>query len=90
MVRIYQPPVRLYYLFFIAILYKAFGVNYFIVRIFLSIVSSFICLTVYKITRELFNEQIALIAAFISSIYGMMFYWCGFLLTETLCTFFFP
>ncbi len=74
--------------FFIAILYKVFGVNYFIVRIFLSIVSSFICLTVYKITRELFNEQIALIAAFISSIYGMMFYWCGFLLTETLCTFF--
>ncbi len=62
--------------------------NYFAVRVVLSIFGSFTYLIVYKITRELFDQQVALIAAFISSIYWMMFYWCGFLLTETLCTFF--
>ncbi len=81
----FRPPLLP---FFIAILYKLFGVNYFVVRIVLSIFSSFTCLIVYKISKEIFDRQVALIAAFISSIYWMMFYWCGFLLTETLCTFF--
>lgn len=74
--------------FMIALLYKLFGIHYFVVRIVLSIFSSFTCLIVYKISKEIFDRQVALIAAFISSIYWMMFYWCGFLLTETLCTFF--
>ncbi|HHT9138099.1 MAG TPA: ArnT family glycosyltransferase, partial [Candidatus Wunengus sp. YC60] len=74
--------------FFIAILYKLFGANYFIVRLVLSLLSSFTCLFIYKTTKGLFNEQIALIAMFISAIYWMLFYPCGFLLTETLCTFF--
>ena len=81
----FRPPLLP---FFIAILYKLFSVNYFVVRVVLSIFSSFTCLIVYKITKELFDKQIALIAAFISSIYWMMLYWSGFLLTETLCTFF--
>lgn len=81
----FRPPLLP---FFIAILYKLFGINYFVVRVALSIFSSFTCLIVYKITKELFDKQVALIAAFISAIYWMMFYWCGFLLTETLCTFF--
>ena len=74
--------------FLITILYKFFGVHYFIVRIVLSIISAFTCVIVYKIARKVFDEQTALIAAFISSIYWMMFFWSGFLLTETLCTFF--
>lgn len=81
----FRPPLLP---FLIAILYKLFGINYFVVRVVLSIFSSFTCLIVYKITKELFDKQVALIAAFISAVYWMMFYWCGFLLTETLCTFF--
>lgn len=81
----FRPPL---FPFLIAILYKLFGINYFVIRIVLSLFSSLTCLIVYKITKELFDKQVALIAAFISAIYWMMFYWCGFLLTETLCTFF--
>ena len=80
-----RPPL---FPFLIAILYKIFGINYFAVRIVLSIFGSLTCLIVYKIAKEIFDRQVALIAAFISSVYWMMFYWCGFLLTETLCTFF--
>ncbi|MEK6645161.1 MAG: glycosyltransferase family 39 protein [Candidatus Firestonebacteria bacterium] len=67
--------------------YKLFGINPLVVRVALSIFSSFTCLIVYKIAKEVFDRRSALIAMFISATYCMMFCWCS-LLSETLFTFF--
>jgi 4-amino-4-deoxy-L-arabinose transferase-like glycosyltransferase len=74
--------------FFLAFLYEFFGVNYFAVRIVLSILSSVTCVLIYLIAKKVFNVQVAYIAAFIYAIYWKGFYFCGFLLTETLFTLF--
>lgn len=70
----------------IAGLYALFGINPFIVRVFLSIVGALTCWIIFLIGREAFGTRVGWYAAWASAVYTMLFRWTGYLLTETLFT----
>jgi 4-amino-4-deoxy-L-arabinose transferase-like glycosyltransferase len=77
------------YPYFLAIIYKIFGLNVDIVRIIQAVLASLLCLVVYKIGLLVFSETVGLGAAFFCAIYQPFIkylYWGGpaYLYTETL------
>lgn len=72
---------------FIAVAYWLFGENPFVVRVFLSIIGSVTSCFIFFIGRAAFNSRVGWYAAYGSTAYAMLFYWNGYLLTETLFTF---
>ena len=82
--RIWRPPL---FPVVIAGLYHVFGVHPFVVRIVLSMIGAATCWIIFLIGREAFEERIGWYAAWTAAVYGMLFQWNGYLLTETLFTF---
>jgi 4-amino-4-deoxy-L-arabinose transferase-like glycosyltransferase len=79
-----RPPL---FPIILAILFK-FGLGLFQVRIFLSLVGALTCVLVALIAKEIFkNQKTAWAAGLIAAVYPMLYYWNGFLLTETVNTF---
>ena len=74
------------YPLFLALVYKLFGLNNNIVFIIQAIIFSAITVILFYITKELLNERIAYICAFLYAIYPIGPYWAGVLYPETLLT----
>lgn len=72
---------------FLAAIYSAFGHNYFIARIFQSLVGSATVVLVYLIGKEAFSERTGILAAVLWSLYPIAAVYSGFLLSENLFTF---
>ena len=64
-----------------------FGPSNLFVRLFLCLVGSGTCVLVYLFAREVFNDQIALLAGILASIYPGLFIYDGWLYSESLYTF---
>lgn len=78
------PPL---YPLFLALCYFMGGVNtlsYFIPQL---ILSSLTCLFIYLIAKEIFNKQVALLAALTVAFYPDLIFWASFIRTETLFIF---
>ncbi len=69
------------------VVYALFGVNTFLIRIFLSVIGSLTCCVIYFMGREAFGSKIGWYAAWWSVFYFMLFHWNGYILTETPFTF---
>lgn len=81
----FRPP---FYPIFIAVVYALFGVgNYLAVYIFQAILSTFACYYIYKFSKEIFNEIVALLTLLWTGIYFFYIYYAAFLLRETLVFF---
>jgi 4-amino-4-deoxy-L-arabinose transferase-like glycosyltransferase len=80
----YYGPLYYYYL---AIIYKIFGVNPYIARLIQMILGVFTSLLIYLIAKKVFNKPVALISLVISIFYGMFYIHEGVLLLEPLATF---
>ena len=79
-----RPPI---YPFFLSFIYLIFGHNYTIVRVFQAILSALTCVVSYYIAKEIFNEKIAKISAWLLALYPVLIIYTGLLLSETLFTF---
>jgi len=64
-----------------------FGPSNLYVRLFLCLVGSGTCALVYLYARKVFNEQIALLAGILASVYPGLFIYDGWLYSESLYTF---
>lgn len=77
------PPV---YPVFLAGIYYIFGPHLFVVRVIQSIIGSFLCLMIFYIAREIFNEKVAIVASLISISYPMFIFISGLLYVEVIFT----
>lgn len=75
------------YPYFLAIIYKIFGHNYYLPRLIQFIMGSMSCIFIYLIGREMFNRRVGLIASLVASFYGIFIYFEGELLLTFLVTF---
>jgi len=75
------------YSYFLAAIYKIFGVDPYIARLIQMILGVFTSLFIYLIARKVFNKATALISISISIFYGMFYIHEGILLLEPLATF---
>jgi 4-amino-4-deoxy-L-arabinose transferase-like glycosyltransferase len=75
------------YPLFLSFIYFIFGHNYTVVRFFQVILSGLTCVILYYIAKEIFNEKIATISAWLLVSYPVLIVYTGLLLTETLFTF---
>ncbi|MBM3263350.1 MAG: glycosyltransferase family 39 protein [candidate division Zixibacteria bacterium] len=66
--------------------YGLFGVHPFVGRLFLCLADALTCGVIYLIGREAFGVRVGLLAAGAATVYGMLFRWTGYLLTETAFT----
>ncbi|MFA5778957.1 MAG: glycosyltransferase family 39 protein [Elusimicrobiota bacterium] len=81
-----RPPI---YPFFLSFIYLIFGHNYTIVRVFQAILSALTCIVSYYLAKDIFNEKIAKISAWLLTLYPVLIVYTGLLLSETLFTFLF-
>ncbi|MCX5695002.1 MAG: glycosyltransferase family 39 protein [Candidatus Omnitrophica bacterium] len=81
-----RPPVFPLFLFGI---FSIFGQSLLIVRIFLAICNSLICVAVYFLAKEMFDRKVALLAMAITAVFPSVVYWSGYISQETLTTLFF-
>jgi tetratricopeptide (TPR) repeat protein len=77
-----------FYPYFLGILYKLFGHNYFIPRLFQHLIGSFSVILIYFLSRKLFNRRVACLSAFFAAIYGIFIYYEDELLLDFLLVFF--
>ena len=77
------------YPFFLSIIYLVFGHSYFIVRIFQAILSALTCVILYYTAKEIFDEKIAKVSAWLLLFYPVLIVYTGLILSETLFTFLF-
>jgi tetratricopeptide (TPR) repeat protein len=77
-----------FYPYFVGIIYKLFGHNYFIPRLFQHLIGSFSVILIYFLSRKFFNHKVACLSAFIASIYGIFIYFENELLLDFLLVFF--
>jgi len=75
------------YFYFLALVYKIFGVDPYIARLIQMLLGVATSLLIYLIARRVFNKATALISIFISIFYGMFYLHEGVLLLESLATF---
>uniref|UniRef100_A0A7C3Z3X0 Tetratricopeptide repeat protein n=1 Tax=candidate division WOR-3 bacterium TaxID=2052148 RepID=A0A7C3Z3X0_UNCW3 len=75
------------YPYFLALLYKIFGVNLLIPRIGQAIIGSFSCLLVYHLGKKVFSKKVGLIAGLVSAFYPLLIYFDGELLLTNLLIF---
>jgi tetratricopeptide (TPR) repeat protein len=80
----YQAP---FYPYFLAIIYKIFGHNYYLARLLQIIIGSLSCLLLYLIAKKLFNQKIAIAAALIAAVYGPFIFFDAELLRPCLIIF---
>jgi len=72
------------YPYFLALIYKIFGHNYFIPRLIQFLIGSLSCVLVYLVGRKVFNKRTAIIAGVMASLYGVLIYYEGELLIPVL------
>ena len=65
------------YPYFLALIYKVFGHNYFIPRLIQFIIGSLSCVLIYLLGRKVFNRRTGIIAGVIASFYGVLIYFDG-------------
>lgn len=86
-----NKPVLLYghpfYPFFLAIIYKFFGINTLLVREFQFIFGSVSCALIYLIAKELTDKKTGLVAGIIAILYLPFIYYEGELLSESIAVF---
>ncbi|MFH0774161.1 MAG: glycosyltransferase family 39 protein [bacterium] len=75
------------YSYFLALVYKIFGVDPYIARLIQMLLGVATSLLTYLIARKVFNKAVALISISISIFYGMFYIHEGLLLLESLSTF---
>ncbi len=68
------------YPYFLALVYKAFGHNYYAARLIQILIGSFSCVLIYLLARKLFDRRVALSSSVIASFYGILIYFEGELL----------
>jgi 4-amino-4-deoxy-L-arabinose transferase-like glycosyltransferase len=76
------------YPYFLALIYKIFGVNLLIARIVQIVVGSVNCVLTAKIGTVLFRKKVGIIAGFAACVYPLLIYFDGELLIPTLLVFF--
>lgn len=76
------------YAYFLAIIYKVFGINMLVARIVQIVIGSINCVLTAKIGTLLFRKRVGMIAGFAACIYPLMIYFDGELLIPTLLMFF--
>jgi len=75
------------YFYFLALIYKIFGIDLYIARLIQMILGVSTSLLIYLIARKVFNKTVALISLILSIFYGMFYIHEGVLLMESLVTF---
>ena len=81
----YQAPL---YSYFLALIYKIFGHDYLLPRLFQSIIGAVNCVMIMRIGERLFGWRAGLLAGYIAAFYGPLIYFDGELLRPVLITFF--
>ncbi|MFH1541431.1 MAG: glycosyltransferase family 39 protein [Elusimicrobiota bacterium] len=81
-----RPPV---YPFFLSLIYFIFGHSYIMVRVFQAILDALTCVILYYLAKEIFDERIANLSAWLIAFYPVLIVYTGLLLSETLFTFLF-
>jgi tetratricopeptide (TPR) repeat protein len=77
-----------FYAYFLALIYKIFGHGYIIPRLIQHLIGSFSCVLIYLLARRLFGRKVAVVAGLIAATYGMLLYFEGELLLDSLLVFF--
>lgn len=67
----WKPPL---YPYFLAVLYKTFGYQFFVTRLIQIIIGSFSCVLVWFLGKRVFGKKVGLIAGIIASLYGTLVY----------------
>ena len=81
----HRPPI---YPMFIAIIYAIFGIrNFLAVYIFQAFISTLTCFYIYKLSKRIFNEKVALLSLIWSGFYIFYLQYVRMLLRETLIFF---
>ena len=75
------------YPYFLATIFRIFGHNLFLVRLFQHVLGSFSCVIIYLIGKKLFNKTVGIIAMFIMSIYSLFIFYESVLVPATLFLF---
>lgn len=77
-----------FYAYFLAVVYKIFGHSYIIPRLIQHLIGSVSCVLIYLLARRLFGRKVAVVAGLIAATYGMLLYFEGELLLDSLLVFF--
>jgi tetratricopeptide (TPR) repeat protein len=72
------------YPYFIALVYKIFGHDFFMARLIQFLIGSLNCVLIYLVGKKVFNRRVATIAGVIASLYGVLIYFDGELLLPVL------
>ncbi len=75
------------YPYFLALIYKIFGINLLIPRIVQAFIGSGSCLLIYLIGKRLFSKKVGLISSLIAGLYPLVLYFDGELLLTNLLIF---
>jgi tetratricopeptide (TPR) repeat protein len=75
------------YPYFLALVYKIFGHNYFMPRLIQFLIGSLSCGLVYLLGKKVFNKRTAVVAGIMASLYGVLIYFEGELLIPVLLVF---
>ena len=75
------------YPFFLSLIYLIFGHNYLVVRLAQAVIGALICLVMYCIGREIFDEGVGRVTSMVVALYPVLIGYTGLLLTEVLFTF---
>lgn len=77
-----------FYPYFLALVYKIFGHNYFIPRLIQHLIGATSCVLVYFLAKKLFNKTVAIISFLFAACYGMLIYFESELLLDSFLVFF--
>ncbi len=80
----FQAPL---YGYFLGLVYKVFGHDYFRARLIQLLVGSLNCVLVYILGRALFSRAVGAIASLVASLYGVLFFFEAELLSPVLVVF---
>lgn len=80
----FQAPL---YPYFLALIYRIFGHDYYIARLIQLILGSLSCVLVYLVAKRVFNSVVAIIASVILATYSLLFFFEGELLSPVLLVF---
>jgi tetratricopeptide (TPR) repeat protein len=75
------------YPYFLALVYEIFGHSFYMARVVQFLIGSLGCVLIYLIGKKIFNPRVGKIAGIIASVYGILIYFEGDLLLESLSAF---
>lgn len=75
------------YPYFLALVYRTFGHDYLILRLFQFLIGSVGCVLVYLLGKRIFNRRTAVIGGVVTALYGVLIYFEGELLIPVLLVF---